>query len=510
MIRPRKRLILIIISIVLVVSLSTGIKVWAQRTNLFELLQLFSEILKIVQRDYVKDTDSKELIESAIDGMLQSLDPYSQYLDSDEYRDLQVKTEGEFGGIGIQIGLRDNILTVISPIEGTPAYRLGVKAGDRIIKINDESTEGITIDQAIKKLRGKPGTEVEITIEREGLSEPLKIRIIREVIKIHSVPYAGKLQTDIGYIRLANFSRVAGKELRAALDSLFLKEGIKKLVFDLRGNSGGLLTEGIEVSDLFLPKGEPAVIVQGRNPASRREYLTEQDDEYGDFPLVVLVDRGSASASEIVAGALQDYERGLVVGETTFGKGSVQTIHNMPQGAALKLTTAYWYTPSGRCINRPTKKDTTKTAERFYTLGKGHRAIYGEGGIAPDIYETYKKLKELESKLLSRGIFFEFAVRYTAQKKTLDESFKISQEILEEFKTFARNKKIEFTDDEFQKSLDYIREELEREIKAKLFGTRGDYEVRLTYDNFVQKAVRLLSKAKSNEDLFRVAQQLEK
>ncbi|MEO0084672.1 MAG: S41 family peptidase [candidate division WOR-3 bacterium] len=507
----RKRIALIASILVVAIALGglLGTRLWAQRSNIFEALHIFNTILNIVQQNYVKEVDAKELIQSAIKGMLGSLDPYSVYMNAEEFKDLRAKTEAEFGGIGIQIGLRDNILTVISPIEGTPAYRVGMRSGDKIVKIDSEPTEGFTLDEAVKRLRGKPGTKVEVEVTREGLAEPIHFTIVREIIKIKAVPYAGKLTDEIGYIRLADFSRVAAPELSAALDSLFAIEGIKKLVLDLRSNSGGLLQEGVEVSGLFIPKGDTVVITKGRSPTSVRGYVADQEPKYGSFPLVVLVDRGSASATEIVAGAIQDWERGLILGDTTFGKGSVQTLYPLPEDAALKLTSAYWYTPSGRCINRPTKKDTSKKQSEkkitYYTLGKAKRPIYGEGAIAPDVYVPYERLSDFESKLITKAVIFEFANKYTARNPNLPKGFKVTGEMLQEVKEIAQRKDIKFTDAQFDSSAEFIKREIEREVALKLWGNNGEYEARLKYDPQVKKAVELLTKAKSVDDLFKVA-----
>ena len=504
----KRKKIAIISSLLVVITVGGffGAKLWAQRTNIFEALHAFNTILNIVQQNYVKDVDTKDLIQSAIDGMLGSLDPYTQYMDVDEFKDLKIKTEAEFGGIGIQIGLRDNILTVISPIEGTPAYLVGMRAGDKMVKIDSESTEGFGLDDAIKRLRGKPGTKVEIDVAREGVSDPLHFVIIREVIKIKAVPYTGKVANDIGYVRLADFSRVAAPELSVALDSLFEIEGIKKLIFDLRSNSGGLLQEGVEVSGLFIPKGDTVVVTKGRNPLSFRGYVSNQDPKYGQFPLVVLVDRGSASATEIVAGAIQDWERGLILGDTTFGKGSVQTLYPLPEDAALKLTSAYWYTPSGRCINRPTKKDTAKkqlTQQLFHTLGKAKREIYG-AAITPDIYQPYERLSDLESKLLTKSVVFDFANKYVVKHPDIQRGFKATADMRQTVKDIATQKEVKFTDAQFDSATKFINQEIEREVYLKLWGTKGEYEARLKYDPQVQKAIELLSNAQTNEDLFKV------
>lgn len=498
----KKTLTLLLLILVLISAVWFSARLWAQRENVFQSLRLFSDILNIVSRHYVEEVKINNLVKSAINGMLNELDPYSQYLDANEYRELQVKTQAKFGGIGIQIGTRDNILTVISPIEGTPAYRAGLQAGDQIIEIDGEPTEGWTIPEAVKRLRGTPGTKVKIKIRREAIKEEFEVTLVREIINIKSVPYAGMVKGNIGYVRLADFSQVARTELENALDSL-TKEGAKKFIFDLRGNSGGLLQEGFEVSSLFLLAQRMVVSVRGRDPRGNRDFLTEEDGTYLSPPLVLLVDRGSASASEIVAGCLQDWERALIIGETTFGKGSVQTIHHLEESTAIKLTTAYWYTPSGRSIHRPTKKDTIKEkiSKTYRTLGRLKREIYGKGGIAPDLYLTYPILPKFITKA-GRDIFFDFTVKYKAYHKELKKPIKVNSEILQKFKDFLTEKKIDFTPAEFDSAQEIISQEIEREIAAKIEGTKGDYEVRLSYDPHIKKAVELLTRVTKQEELF--------
>ncbi|MEO0072534.1 MAG: S41 family peptidase [candidate division WOR-3 bacterium] len=500
----------LVIAVVIVVGGFFVARLWAQRiSGLRASLERFSYILNLIINEYVVEVDSDKLIKRSIEGMLEGLDPYSNFLEAEEFSELKTKLEAQFGGIGIYIGTRDNYPAVISPIEGTPAYRAGLRAGDKIIKIEDRTTENMSIQEAMKLLRGTPGTKVHITCQREGVSEPLNFSIVRDTIKIKAVPYFGVVADGIGYIRLADFSRVARSEVEQALDSLFGKYGVRKIILDLRSNPGGYLQEGFEVSDLFLSSGKTVVVAQGRKPDTRREYIATTEGKDGDFPVVVLIDRGSASASEIVAGALQDWERALILGDTSFGKGSVQTIHPIDEANAIKLTTAYWYTPSGRCINRPTKikvaKDTTdkQTSKKYHSLGPKKRLLYGGGGIAPDIYLPYPKASELEAKLLQSGAFFDFAVKYVAYHPKINENFVASDEVLAEFKEYLKTKKIEFTDETFEQSKEYIRGELTREIHGKLFGIAGEYRVRLKNDPQVRRAIELLRGANTASDLLK-------
>jgi len=495
--------------VLLFISGIVAAKLWAQRvTNLRQSLERFSYVLNLVSNDYVEPVDIDKLMKAAINGMLDALDPNSNYLETDEYNDLKTKLDAQFGGIGIFIGTREGFPSVISPIEGTPAYKVGLKAGDKIVKVEGKSTEGWSISDAMKQLRGIPGTKVKISCQREGLSELLDFTITRDTIKIKAVPYAGVVAPEIGYIRLADFSKVARTELEFALDSLFDKEGVKKLIFDLRSNPGGYLQEGYEVSDLFLSSGKLVVVAKGRTKESIREYISAEIDKHGDYPLIVLVDRGSASAAEIVTGALQDWERAFVLGDTTFGKGSVQNIVQLDENAALKLTNAYWYTPSGRCINRPNQgaavmHDTSNAKKKYYTLGPQKRDIYGGGGIAPDYYMQYRGFSDLEAKLATQGVFFDFAVKYIAYHKKLKPDFQVDDSMLASFKNLLRDKKINYTEGKFDSSQTYIKQEIERGIKANLWGMNADYEVRVRNDEQIQKAISLLEKVNTTADIFK-------
>jgi carboxyl-terminal processing protease len=468
-----------------------------------ESLDLFNQVLIDLQQQYHRKVETSELVKAAIDGMLSSLDPYSEYMEPEDANELKIRTTGEFGGIGIHIGSQEGHLTVISTIEGTPAYREGIMAGDQFMEIEGKSTQGMTIKDAVGILRGTPGTKVAIAMQREGVKDLLRYSITREVIKIKAVPFAGKLDGDVGYVRLADFSQSARTELEAAVDSLFNKVHVKKLIFDLRLNGGGLLQEGLEVGGLFLPTGTTVVTTGGQTPQSNRVMKNGNPRPYEGFPMILLVDRGSASAAEIVAGALQDWERVIVVGETTFGKGTVQTPIPMPSSATLKLTTALWRTPCGRCVDVRTGRDTAAHQQDsiFYTLGKNHRLVKGWSGIDPDVYVPYQKLNEFESKLKGEW-FFDFAVKFTTRHPELKPDFTVTPEILNEFKTLLKEKKFEFTDAGFDSVRDYVARTIKIQIASKLWGTQGEYEARLPVDPQVNRAVELLNKAKTQQELF--------
>ncbi len=336
------------------------------------IIKLFSEVLSLIQDKYVEKVDIKKLIYGAASGMVRTLDCFSQFMDPDEYREMKVETKGEFGGLGIRIAIKDNYLTIITPLPGTPAYRKGILPGDKIIKVGNEDIKDITLMEAVKKLRGPKGTKVTITIFREGEKEPLEFTIIRDIIKIESVRWR-EMEHSIGYIHLLDFTENALQEFDKALSSLE-KKGMKSLILDLRNNPGGLLTISVDVVKRFVAEEKLIVYTEGRESSQEMKFFADNKKRYSFVPMVVLVNKGSASASEIVAGAIQDWKRGVILGVQTFGKGSVQTVIPLSDGSALRLTTAKYYTPKGRCIH--------------------------DVGITPDIVVPISR--ELEIKLMTR------------------------------------------------------------------------------------------------------------
>ena len=319
----------------------------ANNEETYKGLKLFSDVIEIVQKNYVDEVDTQKMIEAAIQGMVHSLDPHSSLLPPDALKELQIDTHGEFTGIGIHVTMRNNLVTVISPIEGTPAYRAGIKAGDKIVKVDGEPTEDLR--DAVKRMRGPKGTTVEITILRQGATEPLEFSLVRDVIPIYSVK-AELLKPGYGYVWITNFRENTTDDLIEALEALESAEApMKGLILDLRDNPGGILNQAIEVSDLFLEGGE-ILSIKGRDGRNTKVFKAHSNEVKRDYPIVVLINGGSASASEIVAGALQDQKRALILGTTSFGKGSVQTVETLRDGYGLKFTIARYYTPSGRSI----------------------------------------------------------------------------------------------------------------------------------------------------------------
>jgi carboxyl-terminal processing protease len=348
----RKRVFLSIVLIIVIASAGILIGKWAVKSvdaegEGYEELKVFTEALTLVRKNYVEDVEPKTLVYSAIKGMLNSLDPHSAFMTPDMYKEMQVDTKGEFGGLGIQIGIKDGMLTVIAPIEDTPAYEAGIKAGDKIVKINNEPTKEMSLHDAVSKMRGAPSTSVVITILREGWKETKDFTIVREIIKIKSVK-SKLLEDNIGYIKLIQFQEMTSKDLSLAMDNL-MKEHIDSLILDLRNNPGGLLNSAVDVSSHFLPPDKLVVYIKDKK-GERTEYNSEKSEPNFTLPMVVLVNEGSASASEIVAGALKDWNRAVLIGTQTFGKGSVQSVVPLSDGSAIRLTTALYYTPKGISI----------------------------------------------------------------------------------------------------------------------------------------------------------------
>jgi carboxyl-terminal processing protease len=343
-----KRLFFPLIVLLCLLRAAAGADNGKQENNLYKNLETFANVLTLIQEYYVDEVDSAKVINGAINGMLGSLDPHSAYMTPEDFKDLEEETSGSFTGIGIEISIRDGVLTAVAPIEGGPADKKGIKSGDQILRINGELTKTMTLMEAVKKLRGERGAPVTITVHRQDWKEPRDVSMIREAIPLLSVK-AMELEPGFAVIRVSNFQASTTKDLQGALKNLKKKQNLQGLILDLRNNPGGLLDQAVKVADLFLDKGV-IVSTRGRQKNDQMVFEAHQNDAQNVFPMVVLVNGGSASGSEIVAGALQDHKRALILGSTTFGKGSVQTILPLPEGAGLRLTTAKYYTPSGASI----------------------------------------------------------------------------------------------------------------------------------------------------------------
>ena len=421
-----------------------------------------NKVLSEVNRKYVEDVNTTEHTDAALNGIRNILDPHTTVLSPQDYHSPKVALEGKFGGVGITISLRDNILTVISPLSGTPAFRLGIRAGDRIRKIDGKDTKGLSLDEAVNKLRGKIGTDVTVSIEREGVPDLMDFTITRAEIIVHAVPYYGMVSKDIGYIKLATFSDKTTSDVENALKVL-QKRGMKKIILDMRYNPGGLLNQAIEISELFLKQGNLIVSTRGRTQKTE-SHARKNGIVKPEVPMVVLLNQGSASAAEIVSGALQDWDRALIIGKTSFGKGSVQTIFPLDnQGNALKLTTAFYYLPFGRCINKPengikglklleeeyaaedgeekadsTKKDTAKV-DTFYT--HNGRMMFGSGGITPDVEVELSPMPWVVQVQERMAMYFKFAVKIRPDLEKagvkMDANWEVPDSLFTQFRDFC-------------------------------------------------------------------------
>lgn len=504
---------------------------FAKSDNIYEEIQRFDKVLIEIDKNYVEEVDAADLVDAAISGMREDLDPHTAYFEKDDYDELMIHTNAEFGGLGITISIRDNILTVVSPLPGTPASLMGIKAGDKILKIDGKTTEGITVEEAVKKLRGKSGTQVTITIAREGEKGTIDYTITRAVIHINSIPYAGMILDSIGYIRLVSFSKESGKEVEDAIKKISAKK-LKGMILDLRDNPGGLLPAAIDVAGKFIGKDKLVVYTRGRMPEQSHEYDNPENPVLNeDIPLVVLVNEGSASASEIVAGAIQDWDRGVVVGRDTYGKGSVQTVLplNIGKNRYLKLTTAYYYTPSGRCINKPengvhskkkkkldsdeegdsaavsTPKDTAKVdstkAKKEIFKTKGGRIVYGGGGITPDVKLELPRWLRFEEVLERKSLFFKYAIKTLAKLKEkgigVTDTFEVKKDMMDDFKKFVGKEKVEY-EIASEKALQELELSFNREYGDSAL-QKGNQESISKFKKLIQDLKTTIAKEKEND-----------
>ena len=412
--------------------------------------QYMREVYLQLNQHYVEDVDPYPLIKAGINGMLDKLDPYTVFIDENGERRLRIITTGKYGGLGMEVGLRNKKITVISPIEGTPAQRMGIRAGDIIEKVDDQSVSGWSIEQVSGKLRGKVGTKVKLLLRRPGLEKPFELILTREEIIIKDVSYADFVAPGIAYVTLSGFTEKAAAELKLAIKELQDRGEIKAFILDLRGNPGGLLKSAVDVVNVFVPKGKLVVYTKGFREKEARFYTTKIP-VLPDVPLAVLVDGGSASASEIVAGALQDMDRAVIVGEPTFGKGLVQKVYTLDDqfDGKLKITTAKYYVPSGRCIQ---KRDygqnndvfirdssaTDSSAHVYFTENK--RKVYDHGGIYPDVTVRQDSMNYIVVDLIRKNLLFDFAVDYHQKHPEWQGDFIISDAIMDQFAAYLKEK----------------------------------------------------------------------
>ena len=485
------------------------------------------DILDLVRNNYVEEIPADVLLDGAIEGLLRRLDPHSNYVDAKRYEQMSERNRGEYDGIGISFGANGGNLTVITAIEGSPSDRLGVRAGDRIVKIDGESTAALSEQGVLDRLRGPDGTLVLLSIQRPGAADLLEISVPRQRIPIKSIPYSFMLGKDTGYVRIIRFSATTGHELQSALSQLDVG-GMKRLVLDLRGNPGGYLEQAVEVAQQFVPAGQMVVYTRGRVRGASEEHYAAAPGGPRNLPVVVLVNHATASAAEIVAGALQDWDRGLIVGQTTFGKGLVQRQYRLRDGSAVFLTVGRYYTPSGRLIQRPYAPDKiTYYAEGYddidpnaeprpadeaagYQTASG-RTVYGGGGITPDFQVAPESLTEAEQAIDRSNVLFAFATdhvgatgyKYPAGLEHYLAHDPVDEPIWKAFLRYSANRPLELDQAALSQERAFIARGLKREIAGVLWGPAARYRVLVTSDRQVNEAVRLFPQA--NELLARGA-----
>ncbi|MCY4545685.1 MAG: S41 family peptidase [Gemmatimonadetes bacterium] len=530
--RPKYLILLVFVAVGSFLLGSTADRTIHAADNIYSSTKLLMGVLSLVNDNYVEEVEPSELIYAAIDGMLEVLDPHSSFLSKETFAEMGERFSGNFYGIGIEFDVLDGFLYVISVIDESPSEAVGLQSGDRIVRIDGESAIGIKHDEVRHKLRGEKGTRVDVTIERTGVDERFDVTITRDRIPIRSVRTSIMLEDQTGYIQLIRFAKTTSRELETALDKL-QQDGMERLILDLRGNSGGYLDQAVAVSSKFIPEGRVIVKTMGRNRTSNQTFQSLSGVRHRDMPLVILLDHRSASASEIVAGAVQDWDRGVIAGTRSFGKGLVQTLFAEPQladGSALKLTTARYYTPSGRMIQRDYKnksyqeyiegsfsesgeaetgEDSASASDHpdrpEYVTAAG-RTVYGDGGISPDVViKTPKRqypfvIGKYRGWMPFDRACFEFANTYGVTRPDLRDDFdtflnefQVDEAMLEAFKAQVRESGISFSDDEFSADLDVIELQLKRALARNLWGDEEASRVAAAGDEQLQRALRLFN-----------------
>jgi carboxyl-terminal processing protease len=497
----------------------------ASSSSTYARARLFDEVMAHVENDYVDTVNETDLYKKAVDGMLLELhDPHSLYLTPDRLAKLNESTTGRYAGVGIQMDVRDGWITVVAPLAGTPAQRAGILTGDRLVEIDGHSTRGWTADEAMKAIRGDPGTVVHVQVERPGASARLPFTLTREEIHFHSVQHALMLKDGIGYVDLAVFSENSDRELRSAIDSL-RRAGMRKLIFDLRGDPGGLLDQGVAVADLFLDPGQKIVSMRGRTSAADHDFVDRFPQSWPEMPMVVLVDSGSASASEIVSGALQDHDRAVIVGTTSYGKGSAQSLFTMPDGGALKLTTALWYTPSGRSINRPrTDDDDDSDDDALRTLGAdttrpqfhtdAGRVVLGGGGITPDVPVSDSAESAAAAELQAalgkhvadfRDVLTDYALDLKGKGAVTTAGFTVTPAMRNDLYERLRKRDVTLPRSVFDDNAQLIDRLIGDQVARYVFGPEAEFERSTKNDQAIATAVRLLQGASTPPALLKEA-----
>ena len=491
------------------IFLGTGGAQAAADDPLSQSLRSFTQVYDAVEQNFADPVKAdKAVYNGAIPGALHTLDPHSNFFDPKAYAAMRDDQRGRYYGVGMQVGQRDGKVIVMSPFGGSPAYRAGIRPGDVILEVNNKKTDGLGTPEVADLLRGPRGTKVTVVLGRSGHDMPLSVSLMRDEIPRPSVPLAFWLKPGIAYVQVTQFGETTSKELDEKLKKMGEKE-VKGLVLDLRGNPGGLLNEGVDVAGHFLRRGETVVSHRGRSAASpNKNYQTRADGTGKDYPVVVLVNRNSASAAEIVSGALQDHDRGWVLGEVTFGKGLVQTVFPLGENTALALTTAHYYTPSGRLIQRDYSnlsfldyytqaKKEVKSSQEIKMTDSG-RTVYGRGGITPDENFQPSVLNKFQIDIkIRKYAFFNFSAQYFGAKEAkLPANWEPSEDLVNDFHQFLLKEKVEFTEGDFTANHDWIRNELKREMFITAFSLEESNRAAAEQDPAVQKAIESMPKAK--------------
>jgi carboxyl-terminal processing protease len=472
----------------------------------------FTRVLDVVQANYAQPVDvDKAVYQGAIPGMLRMLDPHSNFFDARQFALLREDQRGKYYGVGMVVAPRENHTVVMAPYVGAPAYNAGIRPGDVIVKVDEKSTDGLTTSDVADMLKGAKGTIVKITVTREGYSDPLSFTVTRDEIPRHSVDIAFMLKPGVGYIRLSGFNETTDREIAESLKKLNASS-LDGLILDMRGNPGGLLNEAVAVSDMFLDRNQLIVSHHGRASAERK-YMTVRGNQGVTVPLVILVNGNSASATEIVSGAVQDHDRGIVVGETTFGKGLVQTVTPLSENTGLALTTARYYTPSGRLIQRDYKS--ISLYEYHYErkvpehptevkLTDSGRQVTGGGGITPDVTIAAPKLTKFEETLIRADVFFPYEAGvggftrfYLGTRPTITKEFTVDDTVMKDFREYLAKKNVRYTEPELSENLDWIKRKIKQEVFMSAYGQQEGFKVELEADPQVQKAVDSIPQARA-------------
>lgn len=479
--------------------------------DLQDSVKQFTSVLAVVERNYADPVDvDKAIYDGAIPGMLHVLDPHSNFFDPKEYALFREEQVGKYYGVGMTVSTRENQTVVVAPFVGSPAFKAGIRPGDVILKVDGKSCDNLTTTEVANMLKGAKGTTVHVAVGREGWDKPIEFTIVRDEIPRPGVEYSTMLKPGIGYVRVSTFNETTDSDLVDALNKLDYPS-LDGLVLDLRNNGGGLLSQAVGMADMFLDKGEAIVSSHGR-VSREHTFYAERGNQGMRIPLVVLVNGGTASASEIVSGAIQDHDRGLIVGETTFGKGLVQTQITLPEDTALLLTTARYYTPSNRLIQRDYKNVTLydyhynpqppKTPEVKFT--DSGRKVYGGGGITPDDVVAAPKADDFQELLYRRGVFYplpqgvgDFVRYYLGEKPDVTRSFTVDDSVMGQFWKFLASEHIKFTDADIQANLSWLKWQIKREVFTSVFGQDAGYKVALDDDPQLNKAIELIPQARA-------------